>query len=32
MGRTALNVFGDLTCTCCVAKRMNYLQEDSVIK
>ena len=32
MGRTALNVFGDLTCTCCVAKRMNYLQEDAVIK
>ena len=32
MGRTALNVFGDLTCTCCVAKRLNYLKEDSVIK
>ena len=32
MGRTALNVFGDLTCTCCVAKRMNYLQENAAIK
>ena len=32
MGRTALNVFGDLTCTCCVAKRLGYLQEESVIK
>ena len=32
MGRTALNVFGDLTCTCCVAKRLKYLREDAVIK
>ena len=32
MGRTALNVVGDLTCTCCVAKRMNYLQKDAAIK
>ena len=32
MGRTALNVVGDLTCTCCVAKRLNYLKEDSLIK
>ena len=32
MGRTALNVFGDLTCTCCVAKRLKYLKEDSVIR
>ena len=32
MGRTALNVVGDLTCTSCVAKRLNYLREDSVIK
>ena len=32
MGRTALNVFGDLTCTCCVAKGLGYLREDSVIK
>ncbi len=32
MGRTALNVFGDLTCTCCVAKRLKYLKEDAVIQ
>ena len=32
MGRTALNVFGDLTCTCCVAKRLKYLREDAAIK
>ena len=32
MGRTALNVTGDLTCTCCVAKRLGFLKEDSVIK
>ena len=32
MGRTALNVFGDLTCTCCVAKRLKYLKEDAAIK
>ena len=31
MGRTALNVFGDLTCTCCVAKQLGYLHEDSVL-
>ena len=29
MGRTALNVTGDLTCTCCVAKRMKFVREDS---
>jgi len=32
MGRTALNVTGDLTCTCCVAKKLDYLNEDSVLK
>ena len=32
MGRTALNVTGDLTCTACVAKQLGYLSEDSVIK
>ncbi|MBR5094054.1 MAG: dicarboxylate/amino acid:cation symporter [Oscillospiraceae bacterium] len=32
MGRTALNVFGDLTCTCCIAKKLGYLKEDAVIK
>jgi Na+/H+-dicarboxylate symporter len=32
MGRTALNVVGDLTCTCCVAKHTKFLREDSVLK
>ncbi len=32
MGRTALNVFGDLTCTCCIAKQTKFLKEDSVLK
>jgi len=32
MGRTALNVTGDLTCTTCVAKRLGFLREDSVLK
>ena len=32
MGRTALNVTGDLACTCCVAKSTKFLKEDSVLK
>ncbi len=32
MGRTALNVTGDLTCTACIAKKLGLLKEDSVIK
>ena len=32
MGRTALNVVGDLTCTCCVAKHTKFLREDSALK
>jgi len=32
MGRTALNVTGDLTCTCCIAKKLGYISEDSVLK
>ena len=32
MGRTALNVTGDLTCTCCIAKKLGLLKEDSVLK
>ena len=32
MGRTALNVTGDLTCTCCIAKQLGFLKEDSVLK
>ena len=32
MGRTALNVTGDLTCTACIAKQLGFLKEDSVIK
>ena len=32
MGRTALNVVGDLTCTFCVAKHTKFLREDSVLK
>ena len=31
MGRTALNVTGDLTCTTCIAKRMGFLAKDSVL-
>jgi Na+/H+-dicarboxylate symporter len=32
MGRTALNVFGDLTCTTFVAKKLGMLEEDSSVK
>lgn len=32
MGRTALNVFGDLTCTACVAKKLGYIKENSALK
>ena len=32
MGRTALNVTGDLTCTCCIAKSTKFLKEDSVLQ
>ena len=32
MGRTALNVTGDLTCTACIAKKLGFLRADSVIK
>lgn len=32
MGRTALNVTGDLACTCCVAKRLGFIKEDSLLK
>ncbi|MGD1823214.1 MAG: dicarboxylate/amino acid:cation symporter [Pleomorphochaeta sp.] len=32
MGRTALNVFGDLTCTTFVAKKLGMLEEDSIVK
>ncbi len=32
MGRTALNVTGDLTCTACVAKRLGFVKEDSIMK
>jgi len=28
MGRTALNVTGDLTCTCCVAKKLGFVKKD----
>ena len=31
MGRTALNVTGDLTCTTCIAKKMGFLSKDSVL-
>ncbi|MCR5760684.1 MAG: dicarboxylate/amino acid:cation symporter [Sphaerochaetaceae bacterium] len=31
MGRTALNVTGDLTCTACIAKKMGMLRKDSVL-
>jgi len=30
MGRTALNVFGDLTCTTFVAKKLGMLEKDSI--
>lgn len=29
MGRTALNVTGDLVRTCCVAKKIGFITEDS---
>ena len=32
MGSTALNVTGDLTCTCCIAKKLGFLKADSVLK
>lgn len=32
MGRTALNVAGDLTCTCCVAKKLGFIKKDALIK
>jgi len=32
MGRTALNVTGDLTCTCCIAKKLGYVNDDSPLK
>lgn len=32
MGRTATNVFGDLTCTTFVAKKLGMLETDSIIK
>ncbi len=32
MGRTALNVFGDLTCTSFVAKKLGMLEKDAIIK
>ena len=32
MGRTALNVTGDLTCTACIAKKLGLLKKDSVLK
>ncbi len=32
MGRTALNVGGDLGCTCAVAKKMGLIKADSVLK
>jgi len=31
MGRTALNVTGDLTCTTCIAKKMGFLKKDTAI-
>lgn len=31
MGRTALNVTGDLACTTCVAKKMGLVKKDAVI-
>ncbi len=32
MGRTALNVTGDLTCTACIAKKLGFVKADSVLK
>ena len=32
MGRTALNVTGDLACTAVVAKKLGYISEDSPLK
>lgn len=32
MGRTALNVTGDLTCSACIAKKMGYIRKDAIIK
>lgn len=32
MGRTALNVTGDLACTTCIAKSTGFLANDSVLK
>lgn len=32
MGRTALNVTGDLTCTACVAKWLGFIKDDSALK
>ena len=32
MGRTALNVTGDLTCTACIAKKLGLLKENSLLK
>ena len=29
MGRTALNVTGDLTCTCCIAKKLGFIRKGS---
>ncbi len=31
MGRTALNVTGDLTCTTCIAKKMGFLRKDTTV-
>ncbi len=31
MGRTALNVFGDLTCTSVVAKKLGFVRKDAII-
>ncbi len=32
MGRTALNVFGDLACTTYVAKKLGMLEKDSIVQ
>ncbi len=31
MGRTALNVVGDLTCSCCVGKKLGFVREGSAL-
>lgn len=31
MGRTALNVTGDLTCSCCVGKQLGFVRKGSVL-